>query len=75
MSELVEEELPDFASIDPPEESRTYIFPTGQVTIRNVCALLVRPSGTHRIDTSDGLKYIIPTGWLAIKFKAEKWSF
>lgn len=56
------------------ERSRTYIFRDGDMTIVGVTALCVRGSGTHRLETAAGSKYIVPTGWVAIKIDAEDWS-
>lgn len=49
------------------ERSRTYHFPTTKVTLQNVVKLAVRPSGTHRIQTAKGRKFIIPPGWVSIE--------
>jgi hypothetical protein len=57
------------------ETSRKYIFPNGEVTIRNVKKLVVRPSGNHRLGTADGKKHIVRAGWLAIEIEAREWSF
>lgn len=75
-------QFPDFATKDPVQFSqitgeryRTYIFKGGgQVSIPDVVAICVRPSGNHRLNTKDGKKWIIPAGWLAIKIDAETWS-
>lgn len=56
------------------EKSRTYIFPTGTVRVESVARICVRPSGGHRLETSDGRKFIVSAGWLAIEIEAEKWS-
>lgn len=62
--------------LDPPERSRTYHFPgREQVTLTDVVALCVRPSGTHRLETADGRKWIVPSGWLAIELDMEGWTF
>ncbi len=57
------------------EDSRTYHFPGGnQLTIPNVTGLYVRPSGSHRLETKSGGKYIVAAGWLAIEVVAPAWS-
>ena len=56
------------------EFSRTYVFPSGEITVSRVTRICVRPSGTHRLETAEGGKYIIPTGWIAIKIDASTWS-
>lgn len=66
----------DFRYIVPPENSRTYIFPGGgEVRIEKVSAVCVRPGGSHRLETADGMKYIIPPGWLAIRLVVDAWTF
>jgi hypothetical protein len=57
------------------EQSRTYVFPAGAITIKQVKSINVSKSGTHRINTVDGKKYIVPTGWLYIEFDAPEWTF
>ena len=60
------------------EKSRTYYFLgenyTQAVKIKNVIGLNVSKSGTHRINTSDGIKYIVPAGWKVIEIDADNWS-
>ncbi len=56
------------------EESRTYTFPTGAVTINGVTKICVRPSGNHRLETADNQKWIIPEGWIALRINAREWS-
>ena len=64
-----------FTELDNGEKSRTYTFPGNQTfTVKNVARICVRPSGSHRLEDSDGCKYIIPSGWIAIKVEADKWS-
>jgi hypothetical protein len=69
------ETVGDFKEITAPEKCRTYVFPAGEVTVSNVSRVCVRPSGSHRLETTSGEKYIIPSGWIAIKIDAETWSF
>ena len=64
-----------FKEVTVPEKSRTYVFAAGEVTVLNVVRVCSRPSGSHRLETAVGEKYIIPAGWLAIKVDAEAWSF
>ncbi len=60
------------------ERSRTYMFATEygkqEITVKNVTAICVRPSGSHRLETAKGTKYIIPGGWLALEVDADQWS-
>lgn len=61
-------ELP---KLDPIEASRTYTFPNGgQVALKGVTNLLVRPSGNHRLKTSDGKLHIVPAGWIHLEIEA-----
>jgi hypothetical protein len=58
------------------EQNRVYTFPTGAtVTIDGVVSINISKSGTHRINSKDGKKHIIPTGWVHIEFDADEWSF
>jgi len=60
---------------DPHETERTYEFPNGEkVTLKDVCELVVRPSGTHRLKTGDGHSHIIPSGWIHIELVIKEWS-
>lgn len=65
----------EFKEIDKGERSRTYVFPHGRFTIKNAVRVCVRPSGSHRVEDTEGGKYIIPAGWLALKVEADTWSF
>ncbi len=65
----------DFVKLNPPERRRTYHFPGGKISVENVTAICVRPSGTHRLETSDGKKYIIPAGWMAVELDMDAWTF
>ena len=57
------------------EESRTYRFPDGStVKVDKVARVCVRPSGTHRLETQDGRKFIVREGWNAIEIVAKEWS-
>jgi hypothetical protein len=64
-----------FVRLDPPEKRRTYVFPGCRVGITDVVAVCVRPSGSHRLETADGMKWIIQPGWLAIEIDTPKWTF
>ncbi len=62
--------------IDVEEQSRTYTFPNHQqITIVGIKSINVSKSGTHRLNTIDGKKHIVPSGWLHIAFDAPKWTF
>ena len=55
------------------EDFRIYHFDDNRkVVLADVIELLVRPSGTHRLKTKDGLMHIIPTGWIHIEIKSPK---
>jgi len=71
MSEI---EKPEFVTVQ--EQSRTYYFPNNsKVKIFGVESINVSKSGTHRINTTDGKKHIIPFGWIHIEFDAKDWTF
>lgn len=65
---------PTMQPLNPSEKKRTYTFPSGKVEIENVSAICVRASGTHRLETADGKKIIIPAGWLMIELDVESWT-
>lgn len=64
---------PEFTVVN--EQSRTYTFPNGQIKLEGVVSINVSKSGTHRLNTKDGKKHIIPTGWIHIEFEAKDWTF
>ena len=57
------------------EQNRTYTFPNGTVSLEGIVDINVSKSGTHRINTKDGKKHIIPPGWIHIEFDAKDWTF
>lgn len=58
------------------ENKRTYIFADGRdVELEHVTAICIRPSGSHRVETASGKKYIISPGWLAIEIETDEWAF
>lgn len=70
MSEL------NFREIVKPEHSRIYIFPDGsKFEVEGVYEISVSESGTHRLNTESGKKYIVSNNWIAIEIIAEEWSF
>ncbi len=61
--------------LNEPELERVYTFPGGHiVALKTVTHFLARPSGTHRLRTSDGMLHIIPPGWIHIAITAKKFS-
>jgi hypothetical protein len=57
------------------EKSRTYIWPNGlRDTIKDVIRISVSDSGTHRLETGDGLKHIVPKGWIRIQLDVKGWT-
>ena len=64
---------PEFIKIK--EQNRTYHFPDYDVVLKGVEEINISKSGTHRINTSDGKKHIIPPGWKHIEFDADDWTF
>ncbi|HLX53443.1 MAG TPA: hypothetical protein VKR58_05865 [Aquella sp.] len=57
------------------EQSRTYKFADRDITYQNVNEICVRPSGTHRLNLSDGTKVIVSSGWYAIDIVVPNWTF
>lgn len=54
------------------ENERIYNFPNNEkVVLKNVRKLIVRDSGTHRLETADGKKHIIAKGWLSIEIDSD----
>ena len=68
---------PEFVELAPQEEVRTYTFPGDElVTLDNVVRIAVSASGNHRLETADGVKHIVPAGWLHIAFLSDgDWTF
>lgn len=66
----------NFRDIDPVENRRVYIFPNNQrIIVENATKLAIADSGVHRLETANGEKYVIPTGWLGIKINSKAWPF
>ena len=67
-------EKPEFRKVK--KQNRTYMFPGGhRVDLKDVVSINVSKSGTHRLNTEDGKKHIVPPGWIHIEFEAEDWTF
>lgn len=67
---------PKFIELISGESFREYTFPGGDVVrIEEVARIAVSDSGTHRIETKNGQKHIVPTGWIHITFSAASWTF
>lgn len=57
------------------EQGRVYMFPNGNMTIANVIRVAVSKT-THRLETADGRKFIVPQGWLSVEIITDgDWSF
>lgn len=57
------------------EQNRCYIFPNDErVSFLRVVKFGVGKSGTHRLETADGQKHIVATGWLAINLDLDEWT-
>lgn len=64
-----------FEMRDVAEQKRTYYFPDGHIALDNVVKVGISNT-THRIETKDGKKYIVPNRWIAIELSGvDKWSF
>lgn len=67
---------PEFVDLQPVEKSRKYTFANGSVVwLRSVKRLAVSDSGTHRLETDDGKKHIVPVGWVHIEIETDEWTF
>lgn len=67
--------MDELKQLNPPEFSRTYLFPDGQtVTLLNVTHFLARESGTHRLKTGDGKLHIVPVGWRHIEILVDAFT-
>lgn len=65
----------ELAKLDPIERTRTYVYPGGhEVVLCNVTRFLARESGTHRLQTKDGMLHIVAPGWLHIQIDADAWT-
>jgi len=65
---------PEFIEVN--RQDRIYEFPNGKVEIKDIISINVSKSGTHRINTKDGLKHLVPTGWLHITCNIDgDWTF
>lgn len=68
-------EKPELVKLDHVERLRRYLYGDGRkIELVNVTHLLVRPSGTHRLQTADGRKWIVNPGWLAIELEMDEWT-
>jgi hypothetical protein len=56
----------EFQSLDS-EQSRTYKFPDGEVTIENPLWINVGPGG-HRIFDAQGVSHYVPKGWFHLSW-------
>lgn len=66
---------PELTKLNFPERKRIYHYPSGEtIEVKNVTHLLIRPSGTHRLMTANGRKWIITPGWLAIELDMDEWT-
>lgn len=66
----------DFIELVVPERKRTYTYADGAcLEFADVVRVCVRPSGTHRLETADGGKHIVPAGWLAMTLDVDEWTF
>ncbi len=59
----------DIGMLDLNETSRTYFFPNGNtLVINDAVKCLVNKINTHQLMTKQGEIYIVPHGWLAMKY-------
>ena len=64
---------PEFIEVE--LQNRIYEYPDCKIEVKNVTSINVSKSGTHRLNTNDGKKHIIPPGWRHIEFDAKEWTF
>lgn len=65
----------ELTALADPEARRVYTFAGGDtITLVGVTHFLARPSGTHRLRTSDGKLHIVPIGWIHIEIEASGFS-
>lgn len=65
---------PQFTEVE--IQNRIYTFPGNEkISINEITSINVSKSGTHRLNTADGKKHIVPSGWLHIEFDAKEWTF
>lgn len=62
------------------EQRRVYSYLSGGelyvIEIENVTHIEVRPSGKHRLETSDGRKMFVAPGWISLEIDSEDdWKF
>ena len=75
-SKSIETKSLEVIRLSTPERSRMYTFSNEEtITFWDVTAITVSKSGTHRLETADGKKHIVPPKWLYITIEAESWSF
>lgn len=61
--------------LDPPETMRRYNFPGGDIVVLfNVVKIRVTDT-THRLETAEGMKHIVPNGWIHIEIEVPEWTF
>jgi hypothetical protein len=73
-NKIIDERVMDFNKIVD-ERSRTYHWKDGsKFTVKEVTGLHVRPSGSHRLETKSGAKFIIAAEWIAIEIEAVRWT-
>jgi len=55
------------------EKTRKYHFPnTTQIILKDVREVRITKTNTHYLATADGIKHIIPYGWVWIEIDSEK---
>lgn len=66
---------PEMTRLEHLEKTRSYHYADHTMTIHDVVAVCVRPSGSHRLETADGKKWIVLPGWEAIELDVPEWTF
>jgi len=66
---------PTFTELKFTERSRKYVYGDGTfVEFKDVVRISVRPSGTHRLETKDGRRIIVISGWKYIELDVDDWT-
>ena len=57
------------------ERARSYQFPSGErYTFKDVLQIEIRKSGKTRIETKDGKKAFVNSGWEVLEIDADAWT-
>jgi hypothetical protein len=60
--------------VDVQEQTRTYIFAGNERVVIKGVVKFANSDSTHRLETSDGSKWIVPKTFLAIELDMKEWT-